>query len=131
MSNVSEKQKQKEREAQLKTLRKELSQEITDQLPDEMKSDARPTQKFEASKIYSDEEAKRVIEAILFTSGKPITLADFKRALGGFSEAKIEKLVQELQAEYERDGRSFRINEIAVGFECATDPKYAPWILKL
>ena len=72
-----------------------------------------------------------MIEAILFTSGKPVTLGDLKRALTGYGETKIEKLVRELQSEYEREGRSFRVQEIAGGFECATDSKYAPWILKL
>lgn len=132
MSKVTDKQKEKEREAHLKVLRKELAQEITDQLPPEMQADSRP-QKTEpqAGRVHSDEEAKRVIEAILFTSGKPVTIADLKRAISGYSEAKIEKIVRELQTEYETTGRSFRIHEIAGGFECATDPRYAPWILKL
>ena len=133
MSNVSEKQKEKEREARLKTLRKELAQEISDQLPAEIKGDIRPAGKSDpqASRVQDDEEAKRVIEAILFTSAKPVPPSDLKRALSGYSEGKIEKMVRNLQAEYEQDGRSFQINEIAGGFECATDPKYAPWILKL
>ena len=134
MSKVDEKQKEKEKQAHLKALREELSKEISDQLPPEVRQDSRSTAKGEPQtrRVYDDQEAKRVIEAILFTSGKPVTISDLKRALGtGYGEAKIEKLVRELQSEYERDGRSFKVNEIAGGFECATDPKYAPWILKL
>lgn len=133
MASVSEKQKEKEKEAQLKALREELAKEISDQLPPEVRGDVRHVPKAESQprKVYDDREAKRVIEAILFTSGKPVTVGDLKRALSSYGEAKIEKLVRELQAEYERDRRSFQINEIAGGFECATDPKYAPWILKL
>ena len=133
-SKVSEKQKEKEKEAHLKALREELSKEISDQLPPEVREDVRSGSKSEAQvqRVYDDREAKQVIEAILFTSGKPVTVADLKRALGsGWNEAKIEKLVRELQSEYETDGRSFRIHEIAGGFECATDSKYAPWFLKL
>ncbi len=132
-SKVSEKQKEKEKETHLKALREELSKEISDQLPPDVREDARSSSKAETQphRVHDDQEAKRVIEAVLFTSGKPVTVADLKRALSGYGEAKIEKLVRELQVEYERDARSFHINEIAGGFECATDPKYAPWILKL
>ena len=133
MSKVSEKQKEKEREAQMKALRKELAQEISDQLPPGIADEARTGEKVnvQPAKVQDDQEAKRVIEAILFTSAKPVVLGDLKRALTGYGEGKIEKVVRELQAEYERENRSFRIQEIAGGFECATDPRYAPWILKL
>ena len=114
-------------------LRVELSKEITDQLTPELREEIRSASKAEpqARRVQNDEEAKRVIEAVLFTSGKPVTISDFKRALTGYGDQKIEKLVRELQTEYEREGRSFGISEIAGGFECATNPKYAPWILKL
>ena len=133
MSKVTDKQKEKEKEAQFKALRQELAREISDQLPPELTEERSSTLKADGRtpQVHSEEEAKRIIEAILFTSGKPITVTDLKRALGSFSQIKIEKLVQDLKAEYERDGRSFRILEIAGGFECATDPKFAPWILKL
>ena len=133
MPKTSEKQKEKEKETQRKVLREELSREISDQLPAELREEIKPGAKPEAKPhpVHSDQEAKRVIEAILFTAGRPVTLADLKRALSGYSQVKIEKLVQELKAEYEREGRSFQIKEIAGGFECATDPRYAPWILKL
>ena len=127
------KAQEKEKQAQLKVLREEISKEISDQLPPEVREDAKRESKTEppVRRVYDDQEAKRVIEAILFTSAKPVMIPDLKRALTGYGEAKIEKLVRELQAEYEREERSFGISEIAGGFECATDPKYAPWILKL
>ncbi len=133
MSQISEKQKEKEKQAQLKALRGELAREIAEQLPSILGVDPRTAPKTEAAArpIHDDQEAKRVIEAILFTSGKPVTVADLKRALTGYGLPKIERLVHELRSEYEREGRSFRIQEIAGGFECATDPKFAPWILKL
>ena len=129
MSKISE----KEKETQLKALRHELAREITDQLPPEIRNEkeSRPRPETQAPAVHSDEEAKRVIEGILFTAGKPVTLADLKRALSSFGQVKIEKLLRDLQTEYEREGRSFRISEIAGGFECSTNPKYAPWILKL
>lgn len=131
MASLSEQEKQKE--AELKALRQELSREISDQLPPELRAETRSQVKpeLQTREVHDEEEAKRVIEAILFTAAKPVTVADLKRALAGFGLAKIEKVVLDLKAEYEREGRSFRIQEIAGGFECATNPKYAPWILKL
>ena len=117
----------------MKSLRKELSAEIEEQLPSEIGDDSRPSSKGEAEarQVRDDREAKRVIEAILFTAGRPVTVQDLKRAATGIGQTKIENLISELKSEYERDGRSFRIQEVAGGFECTTDPKYAPWILKL
>ncbi len=143
MSKFADKQTEKEKLAHLKALREELHQEITSQLasqsspnaligdPDSRLKRAGMTSQ-QVPSIHDDTEAKRVIEAILFTSGRPVLPGDLKRSLGsGYTEAKIEKLVRELQAEYEQDNRSFRILDIAGGFECSTDPKFAPWILKL
>ncbi|MBI4368337.1 MAG: SMC-Scp complex subunit ScpB [Candidatus Omnitrophica bacterium] len=133
MSKVTDQQKEKEKEEHLKALREELSKEIADQLPSEFQTEKRGASKSEVSArpIQDESEAKQVVEAILFTAGKPVTVNELKRALSGWPPAKIEKLISDLKAEYEREGRSFQIQEIAGGYECATDPKYAPWILKL
>ena len=146
MAKITDKQTEKEKQARLKALREELAQEISVQLSSQSSPNvfigdlqivdsrlkrAGMTAQV-APQIHEETEAKRVIEAILFTSGRPVMPADLKRSLGsGYSETKIEKLVRELQTEYEQDDRSFRIVEIAGGFECSTSPKYAPWILKL
>jgi segregation and condensation protein B len=130
---TKKKKKEKEEQEALKRLRTEVAGEIADQLPPELLDPKREKQPEPSGslKVQSEDEVKRIIEAILFTASKPVTSADFKRALPGFNGSKIEKCVRELQAEYEQTGRSFRIQDIAGGFECATHPKYAPWIVKL
>lgn len=132
---------EKERESALKKLREEISEEIALQLSETAIADGseaplgagvkEPVSQWTDQEIRDDEHAKRIVEAVLFTAAKPVTIQELKRSLGGFSQAKIEGIIQELQAEYVRDARSFRIQEIAGGFECSTDPQYAPWILKL
>ncbi len=134
MSKAEDKQTEKEKQARLKVLREELAQEISVQLSGQLSEEKRSSEKQDTKvpALHQESEAKRVLEAILFTSGRPVMPADLKRALGsGYTEAKIEKLVMELQEEYEREDKSFRIVEVAGGFECSTDPKFAPWILKL
>lgn len=124
---------EKEQAEALKVLREELEQEIADQLPEELKEgrDSRVKTETYAAEVNSEEEAKRVVEAILFTAARPVTIADFKKVLPKFQPAQIQKLISELKAEYEQQGRSFQIQEVANGFECSTGSKYAPWIMKL
>ncbi|OGW80832.1 MAG: SMC-Scp complex subunit ScpB [Omnitrophica bacterium RIFCSPLOWO2_12_FULL_44_17] len=125
--------KEKEREAALKALREEISREIEDMLPDELRDSVRKPTQTESFTSLMDGSImpKRIIEAILFTASRPVTISDFKRVLPELRATEIESLVRELQTEYEAQGSSFRIQEIAGGFECATEPKYAPWIMKL
>ncbi len=132
---------EKEREAALKKLREEISEEIALQLSEAVVRDGREppegagpkggVSQWTDQEIRDDAHAKRIVEAVLFTAAKPVTVQELKRSLAGFSQAKIENIIQELQAEYVKEERSFRIQEIAGGFECSTDPEYAPWILKL
>ena len=133
----------KEKQAALKKLRRELGSEIQFQLTAQYPELGAMAQQHSAPAgestdvpswgpgVRGDPEAKRVVEAILFTASRPITTAELKRALGGYRVQQIEAMVRQLQAEYEREARSFRIQEIAGGFECATQPRFAPWILKL
>lgn len=123
----------KQKEAELKRLRTELEEKILEQLPDGGSEQAVSlrNQKFLETEVTNPEEAKRIIEALLFTASKPMTVAEIKRVLKEFGNAKIEELIQELRSEYEREGKSFRVNEVAGGFEISTEPKYAPWIFKL
>ena len=132
MSPSERKQKEIHREKELKALREELEEKLSEQLPAEEAVGARVgAAKFEEPAEVDEAQAKRVVEAILFATSKPVTVAEIKRSLKGYGASKIEGFVRELQAEYERDGRSFRINEIAGGYELSTQPEYAPWIVKL
>lgn len=124
--------KDKEREAQLKALREELTREIEQQLPAELVEGAKTSKTSSYSmEVTNEEDGKRIIEAILFTASKPVTVSDFKRVLPQFGASQIQTMIHELKIQYESMGHSFRIQEIANGFECSTEPKYAPWIMKL
>jgi len=77
------------------------------------------------------EEAKRVIEAILFVSDKPVAVATLKEILKNLEPEDITKCIEELNSEYGSSGRSFTIKEIAGGFQILTDPVYSKWISEL
>ncbi|MBN1526008.1 MAG: SMC-Scp complex subunit ScpB [Candidatus Omnitrophica bacterium] len=76
-------------------------------------------------------EAKSIIEAILFVSDKPVAAATLKEILKNLEPADIAKCVEELNSEYGSSGRSFSIREIAGGYQMLTDPLYSKWISEL
>ncbi len=77
------------------------------------------------------EEAKRVIEALLFVSDKPVSIDTLCDVLKDVEPAQIRDIIMELQGEYRSSGRSFGVKEIAGGFQMLTDPIYSRWISAL
>lgn len=76
-------------------------------------------------------QVRQIIEALLFASEKPLTLAQIKEVLEEIDIQDIKKQISKLHRDYTDTGRSFNISEIAGGYQISTDPKYAPWLQKL
>lgn len=76
-------------------------------------------------------EAKRIIEALLFSSSNPLSLDQIKEVIEEIRPSQIKVLIDELNAEYDQTGRSFKIIEIAGGFQSCTRPEYAIWVKRL
>ena len=74
------------------------------------------------------DQAKKIIEALLFVSDKPVSIDALKDILQSVDPTDIRKLTEELNGEYLSSGRSFSIKEIAGGFQMLTDPVYSTWI---
>lgn len=77
------------------------------------------------------QEAKRIIEVLLFVSDKPVSLDALKDVIKDVESTDIRLLIEELNQEYGSTGRSFMIKEIAGGFQMLTDPAYSKWISAL
>jgi segregation and condensation protein B len=77
------------------------------------------------------EEAKKIIEVLLFVNEKPLALERITEVLDGFSSGDVRGIIDELNSEYTSAERSFSIIEVGGGFQIMTDPLYAPWIRKL
>lgn len=75
-------------------------------------------------------EAKRIIEVLLFASEKPMAIEQFKEILTDLDSRDIRALALELKSEYENLGRTFKIYEVAGGFQMATEPAYAEILKK-
>ena len=87
----------------------------------------------------------RVIEALLFSAQKPLSIREIATAIKGadaedelspnqfarVSEAEVAGAVEQLKVEYIEQERAFQLNEKAEGWQLATDPKYARWVRQL
>ncbi len=73
-------------------------------------------------------DCKGIVEAILFSSSEPLTASKLGGVLDGVDGCKVRTVINELNEEYEREGRVFRIEEIAGGFQMLTRPEYAKFI---
>ncbi len=77
------------------------------------------------------QEAKRIVEVLLFVSDKPVSLDALKDVLKDIESTEVRALIEELNREYASTGRSFTVKEIAGGFQILTDPAYSKWISAL
>jgi len=79
----------------------------------------------------SAEEIKPIVEALLFASDKPLTPRKLADLAEGTDARAVRKAVEMLNEEYEREGRAFRIEEIAGGFQMLSRPEFRRWVTKL
>ena len=77
-----------------------------------------------------DEDSKRVIEAVLFVVGQPMTHKRLAELLPSLEAARIRSLIQTLNTEYASSKRAFLIQEVAGGYQLVTDPALAHWIAR-
>ncbi|MFH1208425.1 MAG: SMC-Scp complex subunit ScpB [Candidatus Omnitrophota bacterium] len=128
---------EREKQAKLKSLRKELDQEIQEQLEEKNALEGLTgAQKFQIESLREEDlqdpkKAKRVVEALIFASSKPLTPAEIRKVTKVLTVGQIEKIVAELKEDYQRSERCFELLEIAGGYELSTRREFAPWILKI
>ena len=65
------------------------------------------------------------IEAALMTTDRPLPAAKLSELLGKTGTKAINKTIEQLNGEYEQTGRTFRIEQVAGGWQILTLPKYA------
>ena len=79
----------------------------------------------------SDNNLKSAIEALLFSSDKPLTPEQLKTALDVQGREEILFALDELKTEYENSNRGVRIAEIAGGYQMVTAPTFTQFLRKL
>lgn len=78
----------------------------------------------------SNNNPKSILEAILFAASEPITVKQFQHAIPGMNARDIRKALTEIRDDYQNMNRSFRLMEIANGYQICTRPEYSDWIRK-
>jgi len=73
-------------------------------------------------------QAKRILEALLFVFGQPLSHKRIAEVVPELGAADIRQTVQALNADYASSGRAFLIQEVAGGYQIVTDPQLAPWV---
>ena len=74
-------------------------------------------------------EKKSLVEALLFVSGEPITLAALKSSTE-LPDNDLKEALDELMREYREKEGGLLIMEIANGYQMVTNPFYAQWLKK-
>jgi segregation and condensation protein B len=92
-------------------------------------------------------ELKRILEALLFSAQKPLSLKEIRdvlaaavahaegdetvRALKKTKEAELVLALEELAKDHEAAQRSYRLACVAGSWQFVTQPEYAPWLKAL
>ncbi len=71
---------------------------------------------------------REIIEALIFATAGALPVDEIVRILPDLTGAEIETLVQELNAEYARSGRSFRIDAAGGGYMFVTLEGYSHFL---
>lgn len=73
-------------------------------------------------------DIKRIIEAILFCSPRPVTIKALKKRLDEFSVEEIAAGIEALMDEYNHSDRAIEIWEVSGGFQMRTRIEYKEWV---
>jgi segregation and condensation protein B len=92
-------------------------------------------------------ELKFILEAILFSAQKPLSLKELREVFAGavehaegsevarglkkVKEEQLTAALEELAREHEAAGRSYRLACVAGSWQFVTQPDYAPWLKAL
>ena len=72
-----------------------------------------------------------VLEALLFSSDVPLSAARLAELAGGTTPRRVRDKIEALDARLEQAGLTFRIEEIAGGYQMMTLPVFRPWLARL
>ncbi|MCS7304984.1 MAG: SMC-Scp complex subunit ScpB [Thermoguttaceae bacterium] len=68
------------------------------------------------------------LEAVLFLAEEPLTSRKIAQLAGLDDATQARTLIRILNRLYDEEGRAFRVEEVAGGFQLLTRPQFAPWL---
>jgi segregation and condensation protein B len=112
-----------------------MSETLEETMTDAMGEDeTQPESEAEASGSAGEGRAEitteSVVEAILFATEEPLSAKKIAGLLGTGTAKDVKQQIEALNEGYAAQNRSFRIEEIAGGFQMLTLPDYNTWLSK-
>jgi segregation and condensation protein B len=89
------------------------------------------TEPMEDAPVLPPLEIRASLEALIFASPQPITPREIGKVLGGVPQDAWQAALEELRADYARDGRGLQLVDVAGGFQITTRPEYNDWVREL
>lgn len=79
----------------------------------------------------NEDNIKAIIEALLFSSDKPLFIEQIKKVLDNLDAGLIRKSLEDLKTECEQHNRGIRVYEVAGGFQMIAATHFSPFLKKL
>ena len=90
-----------------------------------------PRESEEGASVLPAADVRAVLEALVFASPHPVTPREITRVMGGVPREVWQAALEDLKADYARDGRGLQLVEIAGGWQITTRPEYNDWVREM
>jgi segregation and condensation protein B len=85
----------------------------------------------EEAPVLPPQEVRAVLEALIFASPQPLTAREIGKVMQGVPKEGWKAAIEEIRADYARDGRGLQLVEVASGYQITTRPEYNDWVREL
>jgi segregation and condensation protein B len=90
-----------------------------------------PHDQSDDARVQGMGELQAILEALLFVSSEPLSVARFVAVVGNVPKVDVEEALRHLGQALEQDRRGVRLAVVAGGYRLVTKLDYAPWIKRL
>jgi segregation and condensation protein B len=90
-----------------------------------------PLEAADEAPVLPEAEVRAVLEALIFASPQPVTPREIAKVMQGVDKADWQRALEEIRADYARDGRGLQLVEVAMGYQITTRPEYNDWVREL
>ena len=88
-------------------------------------------QEITGEQAIPDEQLRPMVESLLFATNEPLSARKLGALLDNVPTRAVRRMILILKEDYDSQTRGFQIVEVAGGFQMATRPQFAPYILRL
>jgi len=98
---------------------------------DPNREEAPPAEASDEAPVLPPAEVRAVLEALIFASPQPITGREISKVMQGVPKPAWQAALEEIRADYAREGRGLHLVEVAGGHQITTRPEYNDWVREL